>query len=60
MKKTFLDEVFERRLKKSINNFSYINQQAIKEEHPDIKSQSCYIVEILETILSNRKEGEEI
>jgi len=56
MKRTFLDEIFDRRLQKSIDNLFYINQLAIKEEQPDIKSQSCYLIEILETVLSNRKE----
>jgi len=57
MKRTFLDEVFDRRLQKCIDNLFYINQLAIKEEQPDIKSQSCYLIEVLETVLSNRKEG---
>jgi len=55
MKRTFLDEVFDRRLQKCIDNLFYINQLAIKEEQPDIKSQSCYLIEILETVLSNRE-----
>ncbi len=57
MKRTFLDEMFDFRLQRIIYNLSYINQRAIEEEHPDIKSQSCYIIEVVETIRSNREDS---
>ena len=55
MRRTRLDENFEIALNKCRSSLFFINQLAIKEEQPDIKSQSCYIIEVLDTVLSNRK-----
>jgi len=57
MKRTRLDDEFETVLNKCINNLFFINQLAIKEEQPDIKSASCYLIEIIETVLSNREDS---
>jgi hypothetical protein len=56
MKRTPLDDEFEKVLDECADALNEINQKAIKDEQPDIKSQSCHLIEIIDTLLSNRRE----
>lgn len=55
MKKTTADRDFEQMLDDFAEKLLVINQWAIKEGHEDIKGSTCYIIEIIDTILSNRR-----
>lgn len=56
MKRTKLDDEFDEILDKCWNLLSDINEKAFKDEQPDIVSASCYLCELIETVLSNRTE----
>ena len=55
MKRTALDDKFDRVLENCSRVLFDMNQKAINEGHPDIQSVSCYLIEAIETAISNRE-----
>lgn len=53
MIRTPLDVKFEKALKKALDEFGKINQEAVKLGEDDVKYASCYIYEILDGFLTN-------
>jgi len=54
MKRTKLDDEFDEYIWWITERLTYFNMESIAQKQPDIKSASCYILEILDTIMSNR------
>jgi len=54
--RTPLDDEFEDVLNGFADKLHDINQRAVAEEQEDIKGLSCYLIEIIDTILGNRHE----
>ena len=54
MKRTELDAEFESVLNDCYKKLFNINQKAVKDNQPDIKHSSCYLLELIYTLLTNR------
>ena len=56
LKRTKFDDEFDEYIWSVIEKLTYFNTEAISRGHPDIRGSSNYVLEILDTLMSNRTE----